>query len=286
MWILTAILGLIFIVSARYVFVVSDRTGLTAEALANSLLCQFPSLDIRSETMVFIDNLDKVGRVEEKINGVYAQTGMKPLVFMTVVDDRIRDRIMACQAVFYDFFGTFIEPLEKELSMESSHTVGSSHGVRDPIKYTSRISAVHYSLMTDDGLETDHYNRADIIVIGVSRCGKTPTCLYLSLHYGVYAANYPLTTQELDSKRLPPVLIRHRAKLFGLTIDPFRLLQIRQERYQGDSYSSSSLCQREVAQAESIYRVARIPYINTTRMSIEEIGAKLMQRSGLTRSLL
>lgn len=272
--------------NVRHAFIVSDRTGLTAEALANSLLCQFPSVEIHSETMVFIDNARKATEAAEKINAIYTSSGAKPLVFMTLVDDEIRRIIMACPAVFYDLFGTFIEPMEKEIGIESSHTVGSSHGVRDQIKYTSRISAVHYSLMTDDGLETDHYNRADIIIVGVSRSGKTPTSLYLSLHYGVYAANYPLTIQELESKRLPKALMKHRSKLFGLTIDPFRLLQIRQERYKGDSYSSSKMCQTEVAQAESIYRVARIPYINTTKMSIEEIGAKMMHRTGLNRPML
>ena len=270
----------------RYAYILSDRTGLTAEALANSLLCQFPSIQIHSETLVFIDNVRKATEVAEKITSTFERTGVKPLVFMTIVDEDIRACIMGCPAVFYDLFGTFIKPMEQELNLESSHTVGSSHGVRDQIEYTSRISAVHFSLMTDDGLETDHYNRAEIIIIGVSRSGKTPTSLYLSLQYGVYAANYPLTIEELETKRLPKELMKHRDKLFGLTIDPFRLLQIRQERYQGESYSSAKMCQQEVAQAESIFRVARIPYINTTKMSIEEIGAKMMQRAGLNRPML
>ncbi|MCB1757211.1 MAG: kinase/pyrophosphorylase [Gammaproteobacteria bacterium] len=267
----------------RYAFVVSDRTGLTAEALANSLLCQFPSVTVHPETMVFIDSVSKAAKSVEKINAVFEHTGEKPLVFMTIVDEAVREKIMSCKAVFYDLFGTFIAPMEKELGMHSSHTVGKSHGVRDPIEYTARISAVHFSLTTDDGMETEHYKRADIIIVGVSRSGKTPTSLYLSLHYGVFAANYPLTAQELESKRLPKVLMDYRDKLFGLTIDPFRLLQIRQERYRGESYSSAKSCQAEVAHAESIFRVARIPYINTTKMSIEEIGATIMHRSGIPR---
>ncbi len=270
----------------RYAFIVSDRTGLTAEALANSLLTQFPTLRLHTETIVFIDNVRKAEKTVGKIRAAYKETGQKPLVFMTVVDESLRKTIMDCEAVFYDLFGTFIEPMEQELGLESSHSVGKSHGVRDLIQYTSRISAVHYSLTTDDGMETDHYHRADIIIIGVSRSGKTPTSLYLSLHYGVFAANYPLTPEVLESKRLPKVLIDHRDKLFGLTIDPFRLLQIRQERYSGQSYSSSKMCQTEVAQAESIFRVARIPYINTTKMSIEEIGATIRHRAGIRRALL
>lgn len=269
----------------RCAFVVSDRTGLTAEALANSLLCQFPSLHVRPETMVFIDTVKKANDVVTKVNAAFELSGEKPLLFMTIVDDSVRETIMSADAVFYDLFGTFIEPMEKELGMHSSHTVGKSHGVTDQTQYTSRISAVHFSLTTDDGLETEHYKRADLIVIGVSRSGKTPTSLYLSLHYGLFVANYPLTIDELSQKKLPDVLLQHKEKLIGLTIDSHRLLQIRQERYKGDSYSSSKSCQEEVAQAEAIFRSQKVPVINTTKMSIEEIGAKIVQRMGIRRNI-
>lgn len=269
----------------RCAFVVSDRTGLTAEALANSLLCQFPSLHVHPETMIFIDTVQKAEDVVAKVNAACELAGQKPLLFMTIVDDEVRDTIMSAHAVFYDLFGTFIEPMEKELGMHSSHTVGKSHGVTNQIEYTSRISAVHFSLTTDDGMETEHYKRADLIVVGVSRSGKTPTSLYLSLHYGLFVANYPLTLDELSQKKLPGILDEHKEKLIGLTIDPYRLLQIRQERYKGESYSSSNSCQVEVAQAEAIFRGQKVPVINTTKMSIEEIGAKIVQRKGLRRKI-
>ncbi len=270
----------------RQIFIISDRTGITAEALAGSLMSQFPSIRVSSETLVFIDNLAKADKTVEQINTVFEATGVEPLVFMTLVDDDVRDRITSSKAVFYDLFGTFIEPLELELGVKSSHKVGKSHGVRDMKQYSSRISAVQFSLTTDDGMETGHYNNADIIIIGVSRSGKTPTSLYLSLHYGIFAANYPLTALELESKKLPDVLMEHKHKLFGLTIDPLRLLQIRQERYKGDTYSSTKACQLEVAQAESIYRLARVPNINTSKMSIEEIGATIMNKTGVRRTNL
>jgi len=140
---------------------------------------------------------------------------------------------------------------------------------------------VHFALQTDDGMDTDHYGNSDLIIVGVSRCGKTPTSLYLSLQLGLYVSNYPLTEEDMRSKELPAVLLENRHKLFGLTIDPFRLLQIRQERYAGSSYSSSETCQREVAQAESMFRGSHVPYLNTTKMSIEEIGAMILHRTGL-----
>ncbi len=269
----------------RHAYIVSDRTGITAEALANSLMSQFPSIAINSETLVFIDSVEKVDQIIEKINTIYDKTGEEALVFMTLVDDIVRERLMQSRGVFYDLFGTFIEPMELELGVKSSHKVGESHGVTDIKQYTSRISAVQFSLNTDDGMETEHYRKSDIVIVGVSRSGKTPTSLYLSLHYSVFASNYPLTSLELDKKALPDVLLDHHEKLFGLTIDPMRLLQIRQERYKGDTYSSIKTCQLEVAQAESIFRAAKIPYLNTTRMSIEEIAATILQKTGIRRAL-
>jgi len=139
-------------------------------------------------------------------------------------------------------------------------------------------------MSTDDGMETDHYGKADIILIGVSRCGKTPTSLYLALQYGFFTSNYPLTEGDLNNKELPAVLQQYRQKVFGLTIDPFRLMQIRQERYGGQSYSSANACQAEVAQAEAIFRQAQLGFVNTTRMSIEEISATIIQSTGLKRN--
>lgn len=270
----------------RHAFVISDRTGLTAEAMAHSLLSQFPEVDFQTRMVPFIDDADKAAQLVEEINMAAGESGSKPLVFVTLVDDVIRNIVNQSNSVVFDLFDTFIGPMERELGRESSHSVGKSHGVTDTKAYTSRIAAVHFALQTDDGLETDHYNMSDLIVIGVSRCGKTPTSLYLSLHYGLYVSNYPLTADELDSKKLPEVLVQQRSKVFGLTIDPQRLLQIRQERYKGDSYSSVQTCQQEVAQAENIYRTARIPYLNTTKMSVEEIGATIIHKAGLRRRLV
>lgn len=270
---------------SRLAFIVSDRTGLTAEAMAHSLLSQFPSIRFRVETYTFVDEPAKAREIVESCHRMRQRDGVSPLVFLTIVDDAIRAEFTSASIDVFDLFATFIGPMENLLGAESSHTVGKSHGVQDAKAYTSRIAAVHFALQTDDGMETDHYNQADLIVIGVSRCGKTPTSLYLSLHYGVFVANYPLTDRELETKSLPQALMAHRDKLFGLSIDPYRLLQIRQERYQGASYSDASTCQREIAQSESLFRHNQVPFLNTTRMSVEEIGAMIVHRTKPPRRL-
>ena len=263
----------------RQVFIVSDRTGLTAAAMAQSLMAQFPGIDFRIETFTFVDTPLKARGVVELCREATLRDGASPLVFVTLVDDTIREGFRLAGLEVFDLFETFIGPLEQRLGVQSSHTVGRSHGVGDEEAYTSRIAAVHFALQTDDGLDIEHYGRAELIVIGVSRCGKTPTSLYLSLHYGIYVSNYPLTGEELERRVLPAALAPHKAKLFALTIDPARLVQIRQERYPESLYADPATCQREIARAESLFRSNGVPLLNTTRMSVEEIGAMIVNRT-------
>ncbi len=269
----------------RFTYVISDRTGLTAEALCHSLLSQFPQVEFETENLPFVDSIEKAHETVAVLNQKAALGGLKPLVFATLVNDEIREIIAAANVVFFDLFDTFIDPLEKELAIESSHSIGKSHGVVDYAEYSSRISAVNFAMNTDDGMETDHYAAAEVVVIGASRSGKTPTCLYLSLQFGIFAANYPLTSEDLHTSDLPASLAPHKHKLFGLTIDPFRLQQIRQQRFSGDSYASPKTCQFEVAQAEAMYRAAGIPFVNTTKKSVEEIGAYILHEAALRRKL-
>lgn len=263
----------------RTAFVVSDRTGLTAEAMAHSLLSQFPSIDFNIETFTFVDSASKASELVQRCQQIRDATGSAPLVFLTMVNDELRAQFTEANIGVFDLFQTFIGPMEERLGIKSSHTIGKSHGVQDEKAYTSRIAAVHFALQTDDGMDTDHYRKADLIIVGVSRCGKTPASLYLSLHYGLYVSNYPLTDHELESRQLPAALAAFTDKIFGLTIDPFRLLQIRQQRYQGSTYSNADTCQREIAQAENLFRTHSVPYLNTTRMSVEEIGAMIVNRT-------
>lgn len=266
-------------VSQRSAFIVSDRTGLTAEAMAHSLLSQFPSVDFTIETFTFVDTATKAAEIVQRCLSIREVTGRAPLVFLTMVNEELRALFTVADIGVFDLFETFIGPMEEKLGTKSSHTIGKSHGVQDESAYTSRIAAVHFALQTDDGMDVEHYRKADLIIVGVSRCGKTPASLYMSLHYGLYVANYPLTDNELEQKELPPALEEHKRKLFGLTIDPYRLLQIRQERYKGSKYSTADTCQREIAQAENLFRKQSVPYLNTTRMSVEEIGAMIVHRT-------
>ena len=247
--------------------------------MAHSLLSQFPSIDFQIETFTFIDTLDKASNIVQMCLSIREKYGVAPMVFLTMVNDELRAQFTNANIRVFDLFQTFIGPMEERLGVKSSHTIGKSHGVSDEKAYTSRIAAVHFALQTDDGMDTEFYRKADLIIVGVSRCGKTPTSLYLSLHYGLYVSNYPLTDKDLEGKKLPESLQDFKQKVFGLTIDPYRLLQIRQQRYQGSSYSNAATCQREIAQAENMFRSEAIQYLNTTRMSVEEIGAMIVNRT-------
>lgn len=247
--------------------------------MAQSLMAQFPNVDFRTETFTFVDTPVKARGVVELCREATLRDGQPPLVFVTLADERIREGFRIAGIEVLDLFESFIGPLEQRLGVESSHTIGRSHGVGDEAAYTARIAAVHFALQTDDGLETEHYGRAELVVVGVSRCGKTPTSLYLSLHYGIYVSNYPLTAEDLGGRELPEALAPHREKLFGLTIDPARLAQIRRERYPDSGYAETATCQREVAQAERLFRANGVPVLNTTRMSVEEIGAMIVHRT-------
>lgn len=272
--------------SERYAFIVSDRTGITAENLGLSLLCHFPSVRFRIVSLSFLDSREKALDAVSQINEAAETSGKAPLVFATLADDDIRGTIAGGKGVVFDLFDTFLGPLEQELGIASEHSVGSSHGVLNPQKYTSRISALNYTMRTDDGVNSQSYDMANVIIVGVSRTAKTPTSLYLALHYGIFAANYPLVGEDLDRGRLPAPIVTHRRKLFGLTIDPERLQQIRAERYAKGRYADLKQCQYEVLQAEAMYRRERIPFINTTSKSVEEISTTIVHKANLNRDLM
>lgn len=267
----------------RRVFMLSDGTGITAEALGNSLITQFENIEFEKLTIPYIDSIEKAKHVVAQIN--QSSQGTKPLVFMTLVNPEIRQHIKNANASVFDLFSTFIGPLESELQEKSSYTVGRTHGVANDKSYQHRIEAVDYALMHDDGVKTRGYDKADIILIGVSRCGKTPSCLYMALQYGILAANYPFTEEDLKGFHLPESLRAYKHKLFGLTIDTQRLQQIRAERRPNSKYASAEQCRLEVMEVENMYKKEQIPYINSTRYSIEEIATKILASSGLQRKI-
>ena len=269
----------------RYVFMLSDGTGITAEALGTSLITQFEHIQFEKTTLPYIDSIDKAKNTVDQINESFTVQGIKPLVFMTLVNPEVRAIIQKAQACVFDLFNTFIGPLELELAEKSSYTVGRTHAVADDKSYAYRLEAVDYALVHDDGITTRGYEQADIILIGVSRCGKTPSCLYMALHYGILAANYPFTEEDFVSFCLPKRLRPYKHKLFGLTIDVERLQQIRAQRLPNSKYSSAEQCRVEVGEVEAMYQKEQIPYINSTKYSIEEISTKIVAISGLKRKI-
>lgn len=269
----------------RTVFFVSDQTGVTAETLGRSLLTQFEPHEFDQVTVPFIDSVDKADEVVRRINAVAAEQVSRPLVFSTLVQDELRERFIRVNGLFLDFFEAFLAPLERELQTKSSHTIGRAHGMKDSGAYDRRIDAMNYALRNDDGTRTGDYEAADVILIGVSRTGKTPTCLYLALAYGVFAANYPLSEDELEAGVLPKAIEPHRRKLYGLTISAERLQQIRRERRPAGRYSSSEQVRFELRAAEGLFRRYQIDYIDTTSLSIEEIASTILSSTGIERRI-
>ena len=269
----------------RTVFFISDGTGITAEALGRSLLSQFEMIAFDYVTIPYVNNRTKVKEALARIKQAYTKDGERPLIFTTLVDPKISDLLENSSALIINFFQTFINPLENELDRKSSHTVGRSHGVKNYTDYMQRINAVNYVLTYDDGVKAGDYEYADIILLGVSRCGKTPTCLYLGLQFGIFAANYPLTPEDMLEPHLPKVLTKYRDKLFGLTIDPKRLQKIRQERLPDKDYASQSRCVSEVKYAEALFKREKLPYLDSTSRSIEELAAEIMTTANIKRRI-
>jgi regulator of PEP synthase PpsR (kinase-PPPase family) len=267
----------------RTVFFVSDGTGITVEMLGHSLLTQFEGIDFNQVTMPFVDSEAKAEACVVRINAA-AKTGTsRPVVFTTLVNAEIRALMRSADAFVLDLFEVFLDPLEAELGAKSTHTVGRSHSALDRKGYSNRIDAINFALAHDDGSSSKDLDKADVILVGVSRTGKTPTSLYLSLQFGIRAANYPLIPEDFDRMSLPKVLEGYRKKLFGLSIAPERLREIRNERRPNSRYAELDNCRFEVQQAEKLMQREGIHWANSTAKSIEEIATTIMQEFKLER---
>ena len=262
----------------RSVFFVSDGTGITAETFGNSILAQFPARP-RHVRRPFIDSAEKAWTVVAEINQVAEREGKRPIVFITLVDDAVREILTgeACKGMVLDMFRTFVEPLEIEFGVKSNHRVGRFSDASQSQEYHERIEAINYSLAHDDGQSSRNLESADVILVGVSRSGKTPTSLYLAMQHGIKAANYPLIPDDFERGRLPSTLAPHKRKCFGLTIDPERLSQIRHERRPDSKYASLQNCRYEVSEAEAMMRREGIAWLSSTHKSIEEIATTILR---------
>ncbi|MFA6203995.1 MAG: pyruvate, water dikinase regulatory protein [Gallionella sp.] len=262
--------------NGRTIIFVSDGTGITAETLGNGLLSQFEGIEFRHVRFPFTDSLEKADDCLMRIAEIARTEGQRPLIIMTMMDMNISARLRQADALFLDLFEAFIAPLEQELGQRSTHRVGRSHG-QENREYTKRIAAMNFALAHDDGVSDADLKNADIILVGVSRSGKTPTSLYLSLQFSLKAANYPLIPEDFERDDLPSKLLPYRDKLFGLTIAPEQLHRIRNERRPNSKYASLDNCRYEVAAAERMMRLKNIKWFDTTSRSIEELAVQLMQ---------
>jgi len=258
------------------VFFVSDGTGITAETFGHSVLSQF-DLRFKQVRLPFIDNKDKAHEACKKINDAYAEQGLKPIVFSTLVKADLANIIRLSNAIHMDLIQTFVEPLEAELGVKSTHTVGRSHNMSDTKAYRDRIEAINFSLAHDDGQSHKNLTEADVILVGVSRSGKTPTSLYLAMQFGIKAANYPLIPEDFERGKLPTALYAYKGKMFGLTIAPERLSEIRHERRPGSKYAALENCRYEVNEAEAMMKREGVRWLSSTAKSIEEISTTILQ---------
>ena len=263
----------------RTVFFVSDGTGITAETFGGAILNQFEfKQPLRHVRLPFVSNMEKARLAVQQINHAADAEGERPIVFSTLVHDDILWLIKTeCRAMVLDMFGTFVQPLEMELGIKSHHRIGRFSDPAKSKEYKDRIEAINFSLAHDDGQSHRDLAGADVILVGVSRSGKTPTSLYLAMQHGLKAANYPLIPEDFDRRQLPPALMEFRKKIFGLTISPERLSEIRSERRPESRYASLQNCRHEVAEAEAMMRRAGIRWLSTTTKSIEEIATTILQ---------
>lgn len=268
----------------RTVFFISDGTGITAETIGHSVLTQFEGVEFETFRLPFVDTDEKATFAAKRIEASQALTGMRPIVVNTIMDQRLSDTVATGGGLMLDVFAPFIGPLQDELGMQRSSRVGKAHGLTNFAEYEARINATNYALSHDDGIDV-RYDDAEVILVGVSRVGKTPTCLYMALHYGVKAANYPLTEEDLEKLELPARLKDHRPKLYALSIDAQRLAQVREARRPGSQYATLAQCRRELQLAEKLLVREGIPMQSTTNTSIEEIASKILSQLGIEKHM-
>lgn len=270
----------------RHVFYISDGTAITSEVLGHAVMSQFP-VSVNSVTLPFVETASRALEVRAQIDSIYQQTGLRPLVFYSIVLPDVREIIMQSAGFCQDIVQALVAPLQNELQMAPAPVAHRTHGLSpaNMLKYDARIAAIDYTLAHDDGISLRNLDQAEVILLGVSRCGKTPTSLYLAMQFGIRAANYPFIADDMDNLRLPPALKALHSRLFGLTIDPERLAAIREERRESSQYASLRQCRLEVAEVESLFRQHKIRYLDSTNYSVEEMATKIMAIMGLNRQM-
>jgi regulator of PEP synthase PpsR (kinase-PPPase family) len=261
----------------RTVYFVSESTGITAETLGHSLLSQFDAVEFEQVYMPYINTDLRARALNQRMQEAYERDGARPIVFATMLNQEIADTLKQGNCYYMELFERFVEPLSAELGVPPSRQSGRSHAITKPSMYTKRIEAINFAMANDDGVRPDNFRHADVVLVGVSRSGKTPTCLYLAMHYGLRSANYPITEEDFAKGELPPDVWNVKEKIFGLTIDPNRLQAIREERRPGSEYASAARCQSDIREAQNMFKRLDVPVLNTTNQSIEEISSHILR---------
>ncbi len=262
----------------RTVYFVSESTGITAETVGHSLISQFDSVDFEQVYMPYINTVLRAQALTARMQEAADRDGVRPVVFATMLDAEVGDILRAGNCFYLELFEGFIDPLSRELGVAPSRKSGRSHAITKPSSYTKRIDAINFAMANDDGVRPDNFNHADVVLLGVSRSGKTPTCLYLAMHYGLRPANYPITEEDFERGDVSPLVWACREKVFALTIDAQRLQRIREERRPGSPYASLERCQEDIRRAAQMFKRLEVPVLNTTNQSIEEISSHILKR--------
>ena len=257
----------------RSVYFVSESTGITAEAYGHSLLSQFDRARFSIRYTPFINTRDKAQALVNEFAHRAEAEGKKPLVFATMVDEEINAVLKHSECHYFELFDRFMPDLIEAIGLEPSRQSGISHGQNNPENYEARIDTINYALNNDDGMRLNKFDQADVILVGVSRSGKTPTCLYLALHFCMRAANYPITEEDFENGDLPDELLAYKHKIFALTIEPERLAAIRELRRPNSDYASLRRCYKEVQMAQDMFHRYGLTVLDSTTQSIEELAS-------------
>ncbi len=266
--------------SSKDIYYISDSTGILVESLGQALTCQFPGISFHEETFPFIQTVHDAQKALEKIMANSA--GLRPVIFSTIMDPEVRKVLDKPEVEFFDGFAFLLDRLEVCLEAKALRTPGFTHH-QDNEKMNKRVEAIHYCLDHDDGTNPKEYDEAELIILGVSRAGKTPVSVYLATQMGIKSANFPLTSEYLSLYSLPEHIKNNRSRAVGLTTSPELLHQMREKRYAGSTYAKLATCRQEVQQAQQIFLKYNIPYISSSGKSIEEIAAQICQEMGISR---
>jgi len=266
--------------SAKDVYYISDSTGILATNLGQALICQFPEVNFSGEKFPFIRTVEDAKKTLAYI--LSRSGGRRPLIFSTIINSDVRKIFDSPEVEFFDAFGHFLDRLETCLETPALREPGFARHL-DNVHMAKRVEAIYFCLEHDDGRKVDEFDEADIILLGVSRAGKTPISVYLSTQMGLKSANFPLTSEYLTRYRIPDGIMQNRAKAVGLTTSAQLLNSVREKRYPGSNYAKLSTCIEEIHQAQRIFQKNKIPIISTAGKSIEEAATQVLRELSILK---